>query len=222
MEGAFTHLGNHLVSDSAAAIKAGGSDELSNIDPDESLLFGGVYGGRGPRGGIGNARRRQDDDDNETEVFDDDDEESLASVPVDGMKGIKLNAPEEEEKELPAHACAYVPVSSTRKRSPADTRCTDTAAFTIPPALSSAWPVASGSAVRVVISPRRTSSTTSSARATRKFNCTPNPPLATPFSSATTVEPRMYSCLDSSLPSLTRSLCSCAASLAPQTLHQKT
>jgi hypothetical protein len=111
MEGAFTHLGNHLVSDSAAAIKAGGSDELSNIDPDESLLFGGVYGGRGPRGGIGNARRRQDDDDNETEVFDDDDEESLASVPVDGMKGIKLNAPEEEEKELPAHACAYVSVS---------------------------------------------------------------------------------------------------------------
>jgi regulator of nonsense transcripts 1 len=111
MEGAFTHLGNHLVSDSAAAIKAGGSDELSNIDPDESLLFGGVYGGRGPRGGgLGNARRRHDDDDNETEVFDDDDEESLASVAIDGMKGLKLNAPE-EEKELPAHACAYVPPS---------------------------------------------------------------------------------------------------------------
>ncbi|EAQ85813.1 conserved hypothetical protein [Chaetomium globosum CBS 148.51] len=103
MEGAFTHLGNHLVSDSAAAIKAGGSDELSNIDPDEGLLYG-VYGGRGARTGLGNARRRQDDDDNETEVFDDDDE-SLASVPVDGMKGLKLNAPE-EEKELPAHACA--------------------------------------------------------------------------------------------------------------------
>jgi len=104
MEGAFTHLGNHLVSDSAAAIKAGGSDELSNIDPDENLLYG-VYGGRGGRGGLGNARRRHDDDDNETEVFDDDDEESLASVPVDGMKGLKLGA-QEEEKELPAHACA--------------------------------------------------------------------------------------------------------------------
>ncbi|KAH6641683.1 hypothetical protein F5144DRAFT_144339 [Chaetomium tenue] len=103
MEGAFTHLGNHLVSDSAAAIKAGGSDELSNIDPDEGLLYGD-YGGRGARTGLGNTRRRQDDDDNETEVFDDDDE-SLASVPVDGMKGLKLNAPE-EEKELPAHACA--------------------------------------------------------------------------------------------------------------------
>jgi regulator of nonsense transcripts 1 len=102
MEGAFTHLGNHLISDSAAAIKAGGSDELSNIDPDESLLYG-TYGDRGARTGLGNARRRQDDDDNETELFDDDDE-SLASVPVDGMKGLKLDAP--EEKGLPAHACA--------------------------------------------------------------------------------------------------------------------
>ncbi|KAB5525734.1 hypothetical protein GE09DRAFT_1152417 [Coniochaeta sp. 2T2.1] len=108
MEGAFTHLGNHLISDSAAAIKAGGHDELSNIDPDESLLaYGGSYGGHGPRGRLGNARRRQDDDDNETGVFEDDDEESLASMPVDGMKALKLNAPE-EEKDLPAHACAYV------------------------------------------------------------------------------------------------------------------
>ena len=106
MEGAFTHLGNHLNSDSAAAIKAGGSDELSNIDPDENLLYG-VYGGRGARGDLGNARRRHDDDDNDTEAFDDDDEESLASVLVDGVKGLKLTAPE-EEKELPAHACAYV------------------------------------------------------------------------------------------------------------------
>jgi regulator of nonsense transcripts 1 len=104
MEGAFTHVGNHLVSNSAAAIKAGGSDDLSNIDPDDSLLFPG-YGGRGARTGGANARRRQDDDDNDTEIFDDDDEESLADVPVDGMKGLKLNAPE-EEKELPAHACA--------------------------------------------------------------------------------------------------------------------
>ncbi|KAL2152617.1 hypothetical protein VTH82DRAFT_5801 [Thermothelomyces myriococcoides] len=109
MEGAFTHLGNHLVSDSAAAIKAGGSDELSNIDPDENLLYGS-YGGRGARTGLGNARRRQDDDDNETEVFDDDDE-SLASVPVDGMKALKVNA-QEEEKELPPHACAYCGIHS--------------------------------------------------------------------------------------------------------------
>src|SRR5689334_19312976 len=105
MEGAFIHVGNHLVSDSAAAIKAGGSDELSNIDPDESLLYGG-FGGRGARVASTNARRRQDDDDNETEVFDDDDEGSLASVPVDGIRSLKLSAPE-EEKELPPHACAY-------------------------------------------------------------------------------------------------------------------
>jgi regulator of nonsense transcripts 1 len=99
MADAFTHLGNHLVSDSANTIRAGPSDETSTIDPDEALLFS-AYGGRGPRG----ARRRTDDDDNETEAFDDDDE-SLASVPVNGLKNLKLPEPE-EEKELPAHACA--------------------------------------------------------------------------------------------------------------------
>ena len=60
MEGAFTHLGNHLVSDSAAAINAG-DDDLSNLDPDESLLYPKYAG----RGGLGNARRRNDDDDND-------------------------------------------------------------------------------------------------------------------------------------------------------------
>lgn len=101
MEGAFTHLGNHLISDSAAAINAG-ADDISNIDPDETLLYGLQYGGRG---GLGPTRRRNDDDDNETEVFDDDDAESLASVPVDGMKNMGLRGIE-DEKELPAHACA--------------------------------------------------------------------------------------------------------------------
>jgi len=106
MEGAFTHLGNHLISDSAAAINAG-ADDLSNIDPDETLLYG-PYGGRG---GLGPTRRRNDDDDNETEVFDDDDTESLASVPVDGMKNLGLRGIE-DEKELPAHACAYCGIHS--------------------------------------------------------------------------------------------------------------
>ena len=102
MEGAFTQLGNQLVSDSAAAIKAGDTDDLSNIDPDESLLYA-KFGGRA---GLSNARRRNDDDDNETEVYDDDeDEESLASVPVGGMRGLSLTEVD-EEKELPAHACA--------------------------------------------------------------------------------------------------------------------
>ncbi|RKF73804.1 Regulator of nonsense transcripts 1-like protein [Golovinomyces cichoracearum] len=106
MEGAFTHLGNHLISDSAAAINAG-ADDLSNIDPDESLLYG-QYGGRG---GLTTNRRRHDDEDNETEVFDDDDVESLASATVDGVKTMSLRGTE-EEKELPAHACAYCGIHS--------------------------------------------------------------------------------------------------------------
>ncbi|KFY75397.1 hypothetical protein V501_02391 [Pseudogymnoascus sp. VKM F-4519 (FW-2642)] len=105
MEGAFTHLGNHLISDSAAAINAG--DDLSAIDPEESLLYG-QYGGAG---GLGPTRRRNDDDDNETEVYDDDDVESLASMAVDGMKSLGLRGVE-DEKELPAHACAYCGIHS--------------------------------------------------------------------------------------------------------------
>ncbi|KFY24455.1 hypothetical protein V493_05222 [Pseudogymnoascus sp. VKM F-4281 (FW-2241)] len=105
MEGAFTHLGNHLISDSAAAINAG--DDLSAIDPEESLLYG-QYGGAG---GLGPTRRRNDDDDNETEVYDDDDVESLASMAVDGIKSLGLRGVE-DEKELPAHACAYCGIHS--------------------------------------------------------------------------------------------------------------
>lgn len=103
MEGAFTHVGNHLISDSAAAINAG-DDDLSTLDPDESLLYG-RFGGRG---GLGNARRRDDDDDNETEAPDDDDAESLASAPVGALKALNLRNTPEEDKKLPAHACAYV------------------------------------------------------------------------------------------------------------------
>ncbi|KAA8565048.1 hypothetical protein EYC84_010811 [Monilinia fructicola] len=106
MESAFAHVGNHLISDSAAAINAG-ADDLSNIDPDESLLYR-QYGGHG---GLGSSRRRDDDDDNETELFDDDDNESLASVPVDGMKTLGLRGLE-DEKELPAYACAYCGIHS--------------------------------------------------------------------------------------------------------------
>lgn len=94
MEGAFTHVGNHLISDSAAAIKAG--DDLSAIDADESLLYGKL--------GAAGGRRRADDDDNQIEAFGEDDD-SLDSVPVDGMTGLKLKGAE-EEKDLPAHACA--------------------------------------------------------------------------------------------------------------------
>ncbi|CRK33901.1 hypothetical protein BN1723_019929, partial [Verticillium longisporum] len=100
MEGAFTHLGNHLISDSAAAIKAG-ADDLSTIDADESLLYGGKFGGRG-------GRRRADDDDNQTELYDEEDNDSLTSAPVGALQDLKLGHAQEEERELPAHACSYV------------------------------------------------------------------------------------------------------------------
>ena len=110
MEGAFTHVGNHLISDSAAAIKAE-HDDLSAIDPNESLLYGKL---EGPGG-----RRRADDDDNQTEAFGEDDD-SLNSVPVDGMTDLKLKDAE-EEKELPAHACAYARPASFAARLLTDT-----------------------------------------------------------------------------------------------------
>ena len=109
MEGAFTHLGNHLISDSASTINAG--DDLSTIDPDESILdreYGKGNLSGGPR------RRRHDDEDEGTEAFDDDDTESMVSVPVDGVNG-KPVMRQEEEKELPPHACAYVPIEYWRK-----------------------------------------------------------------------------------------------------------
>ena len=100
MEGAFTHLGNHLISDSASTINAG--DDLSTIDPDESILDREY--GRGNLTG-GPRRRRHDDEDDVTEAFDDDDTESMVSVPVDGVNG-KPGPRAEEEKELPPHACS--------------------------------------------------------------------------------------------------------------------
>lgn len=99
MEGAFTHLGNHLISDSASAINA--EDDLSTIDPDESLL----EGEDGRESLAGGPRRRRHDDDDATDVYADDDVESMASLAVDGHKrgpGVKA----EDEKELPPHACA--------------------------------------------------------------------------------------------------------------------
>lgn len=88
MEGAFTHLGNHLVSDSAAAINADAGD-------DESIL----------NGLSGDARRRRRDEDEETDVYDDEDLESMASMAVDGVNG-KHAHKAEEDVELPPHACA--------------------------------------------------------------------------------------------------------------------
>ena len=91
MEGAFTHVGNHLISDSASTINAG---------DDESILDGRFGGGL-----TSGARRRRHDDDDETDIYDDDDMESMASMAVDGANG-KMPPKVEEEVELPLHACA--------------------------------------------------------------------------------------------------------------------
>lgn len=96
MEGAFTHVGNHLISDSAAAINDG-ADDLSALDPSESLLYG-KFGGA-------SSRRRANDDDNQTDAFEDDDNDSLNSAAVDGMRGMALKD-SEKEKKFPVHACA--------------------------------------------------------------------------------------------------------------------
>ncbi|KAF4544777.1 ATP-dependent helicase [Lasiodiplodia theobromae] len=87
MEGAFTHLGNHLVSDSASTINAG---------DDESILDGDL--GRSNL----NGRRRRLDDDEDGDTYDEDDMESMASMQIDG----KQQKPD-EDVELPPHACAY-------------------------------------------------------------------------------------------------------------------
>lgn len=98
MADAFSHLGNHLISDSASAINAG-ADDLSALDADDGLLF--------RKYGAPERRRRTDDDDNQTELYEDDDNDSLTSVPVDGMRGLGLRPDEDEhERELPDHACA--------------------------------------------------------------------------------------------------------------------
>lgn len=92
MEGAFTHLGNHLISDSAPTINAG---------DDESILDGDL--GRSNLGGA--RRRRLGEEDEEGDAYDDDDMESMASMAVEGRNG-KPGVKQEEEVELPPHACA--------------------------------------------------------------------------------------------------------------------
>ncbi|QIW96006.1 hypothetical protein AMS68_001524 [Peltaster fructicola] len=102
MEGAFTHVGNHLIGDSASAINEG--DDLSTLDAGESALDG-EYG----RGNIsGGPRRRRVGDDDEVDIYDDEDLESLASHAVNGaaVNGKPEVVPQQEEV-LPAHACAY-------------------------------------------------------------------------------------------------------------------
>ena len=88
---AFSAMGNHMVSNSAAAINA--SDDISTVDPDESVLSLA----KGPR------RRQHDEDD--SDGIEEEDLESLASHPH-LQDGQKQQPKPEEEKELPPHACA--------------------------------------------------------------------------------------------------------------------
>lgn len=103
MEGTFTTVGNHLIGDSASAINEG--DDISTFDAGESALDS-EYG----RGNLnGGPRRRRIGDDDGTDVFDDEDLESLASHALNGgapNPGAVLGH-EQEEVELPAHACSY-------------------------------------------------------------------------------------------------------------------
>ena len=115
MEGAFTHLGNHLVSDSASTINAG---------DDESILDGTLGVVSLPSGS--RKRRTDGDDEEDGDAFDDDDAdddtESMASMAVDdggGVSGAAINGTgaaknpereaqrEDEAVELPEYACAY-------------------------------------------------------------------------------------------------------------------
>jgi regulator of nonsense transcripts 1 len=112
MEGAFTHLGNHLISDSASAINAG--DDFSTIDADEAALDREYQKTNlnQPAQAPPRRRRARDNDDDDTDVFpdDDDDADSLASHQVNGQNGPHHQHQHEEEHdiELPTHACAYV------------------------------------------------------------------------------------------------------------------
>ena len=84
---AFSNTGNFTVSNSAATINA--NDDVSTMDPDESILSLA----KGPR------RRQHDEDDSDAA----DETASLASAAANGQK---VEAQPEEEKELPPHACS--------------------------------------------------------------------------------------------------------------------
>jgi len=86
---AFNNMGNHMVSNSASAINA--TDDVSTLDPDESILS--LV--KGPR------RRQHDYESADGE----DDLESLTSAAQEQQQE-QAAKQEEPEKELPPHACA--------------------------------------------------------------------------------------------------------------------
>lgn len=107
MEGAFTHVGNHLISDSASAINAG--DDLSTIDADESALDR-EYGRDNLTGGPRGPKTIE-----QGQIARDDDLESIASAAL--VSGDAQLAQDAQQVDLPAHACAYVPSFSRSQSS---------------------------------------------------------------------------------------------------------
>jgi len=91
--------GGHSVSGPAFPNKAG-VDDVSTVDPDETLLH---HNSRGRPG-----RRRDDDDDNQTELYDGDDKDSITSAAVDELNGLTLQGDADEDVSLPEHACELV------------------------------------------------------------------------------------------------------------------
>ena len=129
-------MGNHMVSNSASAINA--TDDVSATDPDESILSLA----KGPR------RRKHDDE--ATEGGEGEDVESLTSA----AQGLTKEEKQEEEKELPGHACAYE--EQTQDQEHHANRSTDTAEFTTLRALCGALHAVNGSVVPEAIPLLRT------------------------------------------------------------------
>lgn len=95
MDTAFAGVGNHFTPDSGSAIN-GGTDDLSTLDADGNLRY--------RKFPATNGQRRSDGDGTQTDAFEDDDNRSIGSGGIAGLD--RLNIKQEEEQDLPAHACA--------------------------------------------------------------------------------------------------------------------
>lgn len=95
MDTTFAGVGNHLIPDPATAINDG-PDDLTTIGSDGNLLYGKFPSNNG--------QRRADGDGNQADALEDEDNRSVGSGVIAGMD--KLNMKQEQEQDLPAHACA--------------------------------------------------------------------------------------------------------------------
>lgn len=93
MDTAFAGVGNHFT---PAPATIDGPDDLSAIDSEGNLRYGKFPSNNGRLGVDGNG--------NPADAFEDDDARSAGSGAIAGMD--RLNIKEEQEQDLPAHACA--------------------------------------------------------------------------------------------------------------------